>query len=52
MIMPTHRAHRAASGSLSPSPCDIPCAAIAALDRPQPAAGRPEMIVTVWTPVP
>ena len=42
VITPTHRA---ASGTLSPSPCGIPCAANAALNRPQPAADRPEMII-------
>ena len=42
VIIPTHRA---ASGCLSPSPCDITCAANAALNLPQPAADRPEMII-------
>ena len=42
MITPTHRA---ASGSVSPPPCGITCAANAALIGPQPAADRPEMII-------
>ena len=45
-VLHTYRNFFAAlCGTLSPSPCGIPCAANAALNRPQPAADRPEMII-------
>jgi hypothetical protein len=41
-ITPTHRA---SSGTVSPSPCGMLCAANAVLNRLLPAADRPEMII-------
>ena len=41
-ITPTHRA---SSGTVSPSPCRMPCVANAVLSRLLPAADRPEMII-------